>query len=262
MVASRRASRLGIEGIEVMRGLGQRTLDGVHPSSGRLTARSARATRRGGGAHRARVQGADRRHRHGHDSQHLRGDRPSSGKPGAGPTKARACGRGRPGRRLTWLFGRCTRGPARAAGRGPRRSRPGCGARRRGDREAGGRRVRLLHLTHVRRGAARPCRQGGACPSAGRSRGRSRTPNSSGERLVERLERLLEPDRWPDSAPPESIARAALAAAELERLKGVPAPETWTAVAARWAELGLRPRPCLLPMAASGGRAGRRRHQG
>ena len=61
---------------------------------------------------------------------------------------------------------------------------------------------------------------------------------SSGERLIERLERLLEPDRWPESAPPESTARAALAAAELERLKGVPAPDRWTAAAARWADLG------------------------
>ncbi len=43
---------------------------------------------------------------------------------------------------------------------------------------------------------------------------------------------------WLDPPPPESVARAALARAELERLKGAPAPEPWSAVATLWAELG------------------------
>jgi tetratricopeptide (TPR) repeat protein len=60
----------------------------------------------------------------------------------------------------------------------------------------------------------------------------------SGTALVERLERLLEADRWLVSPPPESVARAALAAAELERLKRATGPETWSAVADRWADLG------------------------
>ena len=59
-----------------------------------------------------------------------------------------------------------------------------------------------------------------------------------GTALVKRLERLLEPDRWLDSPPPESVARAALAAAEAARLRGAPDPASWSAVASQWMELG------------------------
>jgi ATP/maltotriose-dependent transcriptional regulator MalT len=56
--------------------------------------------------------------------------------------------------------------------------------------------------------------------------------------LVERIERLLEPDRWLDSPPPESVARGALAVAELKRATGDATPEAWDSVARYWAELG------------------------
>jgi predicted ATPase/DNA-binding CsgD family transcriptional regulator len=62
----------------------------------------------------------------------------------------------------------------------------------------------------------------------------------SGTAIAERVERLLDPDRWLGSPPPESIARAALAAAELGRLRGAPDPDAWSSVAARWAGLGFK----------------------
>ena len=62
----------------------------------------------------------------------------------------------------------------------------------------------------------------------------------SGTAIVERVERLLDPDGWLGSPTPESVARAALAAAELERLRGAPEPEVWNSVAARWAKLGYK----------------------
>jgi DNA-binding CsgD family transcriptional regulator/tetratricopeptide (TPR) repeat protein len=61
----------------------------------------------------------------------------------------------------------------------------------------------------------------------------------SGSAIAERLQRLLDSDGWQGSPPPESVARAALAAAELERLRGAPNPRAWSVVAARWADLGL-----------------------
>ena len=62
----------------------------------------------------------------------------------------------------------------------------------------------------------------------------------SSTEIVKHLERLLDSNRWQGSPPPESVARALVAAAELERLRGVPDPEVWSAAAARWAELGLK----------------------
>jgi len=60
----------------------------------------------------------------------------------------------------------------------------------------------------------------------------------SGIAIVERLQRLLDPASWLGSPHPESAARGALAAAELERLEGAPEPALWADVADRWAELG------------------------
>ena len=60
----------------------------------------------------------------------------------------------------------------------------------------------------------------------------------SSTEIIERVERLLDSERWLGSPPPESVVRAALAAAELERLRGAPDPDAWSTVAARWAELG------------------------
>jgi DNA-binding CsgD family transcriptional regulator len=65
-----------------------------------------------------------------------------------------------------------------------------------------------------------------------------RDAERAGTALVERFERLMEPNRWLDPPPPGSVAHAALASAELERLRGAAVRETWSAVAARWTELG------------------------
>ena len=62
----------------------------------------------------------------------------------------------------------------------------------------------------------------------------------SGSAIVGRVERLLSPDRWRGSPPPETVARAGLAAAELERLEGRSDPTTWSAVGDRWADLGFK----------------------
>ena len=56
--------------------------------------------------------------------------------------------------------------------------------------------------------------------------------------LVKRIDALLEPDRWLDSPPPESVARRALAAAELERATGDATADAWDSVARQWGELG------------------------
>jgi DNA-binding CsgD family transcriptional regulator len=60
----------------------------------------------------------------------------------------------------------------------------------------------------------------------------------SGAAVMERFKRLLEPDKWVDSPPPESLARFALAGAELGRLKGNPSPRAWSEVAGQWQKLG------------------------
>ena len=68
--------------------------------------------------------------------------------------------------------------------------------------------------------------------------GRVADAERSGAGLLQRLRDLLSEDRWPGSPPPESVARGAVAAAELERLRGAPAAELWSIAARHWAELG------------------------
>ncbi len=60
----------------------------------------------------------------------------------------------------------------------------------------------------------------------------------SGRAILGRFERFLAADRWLDSPPAETVARSALARAELGRLDGPPDPDGWDSVAARWRELG------------------------
>jgi ATP/maltotriose-dependent transcriptional regulator MalT len=55
---------------------------------------------------------------------------------------------------------------------------------------------------------------------------------------MERFKRLLEPARWVESPPPDSLARFALATAEIGRLKGQSSPESWSEAAERWEKLG------------------------
>ncbi len=57
--------------------------------------------------------------------------------------------------------------------------------------------------------------------------------------LLDRLERLLDPERWLVVPPPEAVAHASQAAAELERLRGPAVAATWSEVADRWDALGL-----------------------
>ncbi|HYB26184.1 MAG TPA: AAA family ATPase [Solirubrobacteraceae bacterium] len=60
----------------------------------------------------------------------------------------------------------------------------------------------------------------------------------AGAALLARLEKLIAPDRWIASPPPESAAYGALAAAEHARLRGKDDASTWNAVAAHWTQLG------------------------
>ena len=62
----------------------------------------------------------------------------------------------------------------------------------------------------------------------------------SGAAIVGRVEGLLVPDRWLGSPPPETVARGLQAAAELERLRDASDPTTWSTVAGRWAELDFK----------------------
>jgi DNA-binding CsgD family transcriptional regulator len=59
------------------------------------------------------------------------------------------------------------------------------------------------------------------------------------EALVERVRLLLAPEGWEGEPPPESVARLAVAEAELARVAGRPDPGLWERAAARWRELGL-----------------------
>jgi DNA-binding CsgD family transcriptional regulator len=60
----------------------------------------------------------------------------------------------------------------------------------------------------------------------------------AGAAWLAHLARLLAPERWIDSPPPESAAYFALAAAEQARLRGENDPSTWDAVAGHWTQLG------------------------
>jgi DNA-binding CsgD family transcriptional regulator/tetratricopeptide (TPR) repeat protein len=58
-------------------------------------------------------------------------------------------------------------------------------------------------------------------------------------RLTERIERLLSPELWHGAPPQETVAYAAMTAAEAERAAGTADDATWRAVAERWGACGL-----------------------
>jgi DNA-binding CsgD family transcriptional regulator len=73
---------------------------------------------------------------------------------------------------------------------------------------------------------------------ARRDAGAVRDAEGAAAALLKRLERLLESDKWLDSPPPVSVAYAALAAAEFDRLRRHADSEAWKAAADHWRELG------------------------
>ena len=60
----------------------------------------------------------------------------------------------------------------------------------------------------------------------------------SGEAILQRFEELLDPGQWSGSPPRESLARRALAEAEYRRLQNAPEPDAWERAAACWRDLG------------------------
>ncbi len=84
----------------------------------------------------------------------------------------------------------------------------------------------------------------------------------SGRAILARFERFLDADRWLGSPPAETVARGALARAELGRLEGAPDPERWESVATLLERAWVSARARLCALAAGRGSAGRRRRAG
>ncbi len=87
----------------------------------------------------------------------------------------------------------------------------------------------------LRAHAARACRA-----RALRDSRKADQAEQAGAVLLARLEGLLAPEHWIESPPPEAAAYGALAAAELERLRGGSDPARWDAVAELWTQLDYR----------------------
>jgi DNA-binding CsgD family transcriptional regulator/tetratricopeptide (TPR) repeat protein len=84
-----------------------------------------------------------------------------------------------------------------------------------------------------------------ACANLAEAARAARDPTAANEAvegagaIVDRIDRLVDPDAWSGSPPPEAVAYRKLCAAEASRAAGTADAGEWAAVVERWKELGL-----------------------